>query len=299
MKDKHTVSLYSKSDTRNQTRSAEPNVFKNIIALAQNLLARLNRINCQPELLSPHLIELKRAMPLKWQMGPGDPAVSFQHCLPPIHETSKIIVLGANVGGTQAIGHILEQFPADCPPVIVVQQSSPAATAAFAALLNQRCAPRVAMAGDTDFLRQGHVLVAPPGRHILVQAVRPGQYRVLLEQGLKVNFQRPSLDVLFKSMADTVCEKAVCAVLTGAGDDGVQGLALMRAAGAHTVVQNKKTAHMPGLPGKCERADAACASLPLNQLASHILEAANQVPEEHRLLPLEQFWRPSIFTNAS
>jgi chemotaxis response regulator CheB len=299
MKHKQDVSLYLNRDTRNQKRGAETNVFKNILALAQNLLAKINRINCQPELLSPHLVELNQAMPLSWQMGPGDPAVSFQHCLPPIHEASKIIVLGANVGGTQAISHILEQFPANCPPVIVVQQSSPAATAAFAALLNQRCAPSVAIASDKDLLRQGHVLVAPPGRHIMVQAMRPGQFRVLLEQGLKINFQRPSLDVLFKSMADTVCEKAVCAVLTGAGDDGVQGLALMRAAGAHTVVQSRETAHMPGLPGKCEHADAACASLPLKQLADHILEAASQVPEEDRLLPLDQFWLPSIFTNAS
>lgn len=184
--------------------------------------------------------------------------------------TDQVVALGTSTGGTQALEAVLTQMPADCPGIVVVQHMPEKFTAAFAKRLNQLCRCEVREAVDGDRVIPGLVLIAPGGKHM--QLRRNGaQYRVSVADGPPVNRHKPSVDVLFRSVAVSAGRNALGIIMTGMGDDGAQGLLAMRRAGAVTVAQDQATSVVFGMPREAIEIGAAMEVLPLTGMARIIL----------------------------
>jgi two-component system chemotaxis response regulator CheB len=161
--------------------------------------------------------------------------------------TDKLIAVGASTGGTQAVKALLSSFPADMPGTVVVQHMPPGFTRLFAETLDASCAMTVREAREGDRVLPGLVLVAPGDHHLRV--VRSGgTYLVKLDGTDKVNGHRPSVDVLFQSVARDVAANATGVILTGMGGDGAKGLLAMRQAGARTLGQDERSCIVYGMP---------------------------------------------------
>jgi two-component system chemotaxis response regulator CheB len=187
--------------------------------------------------------------------------------------TERIIAIGASTGGTEALREILEGLPHDCPPVVVVQHMPETFTAAFARRLDGLCDVTVREARDGDRLLRGHVLIAPGNRHTLL--TRSGaQYAVEVKDGPLVSRHRPSVDVLFRSVARAAGRNAVGVILTGMGDDGAIGLREMRDAGAQTLGQDEATCVVYGMPKEAMRAGGVETELPLDRICAAMLRLA-------------------------
>ena len=183
--------------------------------------------------------------------------------------TEKIIAIGASTGGTEAIREILEAMPADAPGTVITQHIPAAFSAPFAARMDRHSAMTVCEATDGQQILPGHVYIAPGDRHLLVE--RSGaRYLCRLNDGPPVNRHKPSVDVLFRSVAEHVGPNAIGALLTGMGDDGARGLLEMRESGAPTVIQDERTSVVWGMPGEAARLGAADTELPLERIASHL-----------------------------
>jgi two-component system chemotaxis response regulator CheB len=159
----------------------------------------------------------------------------------------RLFALGASTGGPEAIRVILSELPSETPPVLVVQHMPAGFTRAFAGMLDKQCAIEVREAANGDLLRPGLALIAPGGKHLSVKSVS-GQLIAEVAGGPLVSRHRPSVDVLFESVAQQVGARAVAALLTGMGDDGARGLQLLRAAGAATLAQDEATSVVFGMP---------------------------------------------------
>jgi two-component system chemotaxis response regulator CheB len=184
-----------------------------------------------------------------------------------------LIAIGASTGGTEAIQQILTQLPENTPPIVVTQHIPPKFSAAFAQRLNQVCRFDVKEAQDGDLLRPGLALVAPGDFHLLVR--RSGaQFRALVKQGPRVAYQRPSVDVLFESVATAAGASAAGILLTGMGADGARGLLKMKHAGAYTIAQDEATSVVFGMPREAIELGAVNAVLPLGAIAKHALEVS-------------------------
>lgn len=161
--------------------------------------------------------------------------------------TTRIVALGASTGGTEAIKHVLERMPADGPAMVIAQHMPEHFTAAFAQRLDETCAMEVREARDGDSVSPGRVLIAPGNRHLLL--ARDGaRYYVEVREGPLVSRHRPSVDVLFTSVASVAGRNAVGVLMTGMGADGARGLLRMRGAGAHTMVQDEESSIVFGMP---------------------------------------------------
>ncbi|MBL0063175.1 MAG: chemotaxis response regulator protein-glutamate methylesterase [bacterium] len=161
--------------------------------------------------------------------------------------TLKIIAIGASTGGTEALREVLQRFPVNSPPTVVVQHMPEKFTKAFADRLNGICAIEVREAKDGDTLRPGLALIAPGNLHMMLQ--RSGAvYSVAVKDGPRVHHQRPAVDVLFKSIARVAGKNAVGAILTGMGGDGADGMLEMKQAGAKTIAQDEKSCVVFGMP---------------------------------------------------
>ena len=186
--------------------------------------------------------------------------------------TEHIVAIGTSTGGTQALEAVLSELPAVSPGIVVVQHMPPQFTAAFAARLNSLCEIEVREAVNNDRVVPGCALIAPGGRHMLL--VRSGaQYHVEIKDGPPVNRHRPSVDVLFRSVAKCAGKNALGVIMTGMGDDGARGLKEMRDAGAHTVAQDEATCVVFGMPKEAIRLEAAARIEPLDHIARLILAA--------------------------
>jgi two-component system chemotaxis response regulator CheB len=186
-----------------------------------------------------------------------------------------VIAIGASTGGTEAIHELLMQFPADSPGIVITQHIPPIFSQAFANRLNQACALEVKEASDGDTLTPGRVLVAPGNLHMLLRKFADG-YRVQIKDGPQVCYQRPSVDVLFGSVAEAVGSRAIGVLLTGMGTDGAQGLLRMRRVGALTIAQDEASCVVFGMPKEAIRLGAADRVLPLVQIPASILGASDQ-----------------------
>ncbi len=176
--------------------------------------------------------------------------------------TDKIIACGTSTGGTQALEAVLSQLTESCPGVVVVQHMPEKFTAAFAQRLNSICACEVREARDGDRVTTGRVLIAPGGKHM--QLRRSGaQYYVSVADGPPVNRHKPSVDVLFRSVARAAGANALGIIMTGMGDDGARGLLEMRQAGAHTIAQDRESCVVYGMPKEAIEMGAACQVLSL------------------------------------
>jgi two-component system chemotaxis response regulator CheB len=193
---------------------------------------------------------------------------------PPLNATlrtsNQILAIGASTGGTQALETVLRGLPANCPPTLVVQHMPVGFTASFAARLDTFCAMSVREAREGDRVVPGLVLIAPGNRHMLLK--RSGaEYSARIKDGPAVHFQRPSVDVLFESVAKNAGKNALGVILTGMGADGAKGLLEMRQAGARTFAQDEESCVVFGMPREAIKLGAADKILPLERIASEII----------------------------
>jgi two-component system chemotaxis response regulator CheB len=189
-----------------------------------------------------------------------------------IDTTHKLIAIGASTGGTQAIEAVLRRFPVDAPATVIVQHMPEHFTASFAKRLDGVSAMTVREARDGDVLAPGLALVAPGGRHLVIQA-SGARWVARVKDGPKVHHQRPAVDVTFQSLARCAGRNVAAALLTGMGADGARGLQALREAGAHTIAQDEATSVVWGMPGEAVKLDAACDVLPLGEVADGLLAA--------------------------
>lgn len=186
--------------------------------------------------------------------------------------TDQLIALGASTGGTEAIREVLAVMPADSPAMVISQHIPESFSKPFAERMNRYSPMTVTQAEDGEQIVPGHVYIAPGGRHLLV--VRDGaRFRCQLSDGPAVNRHRPSVDVMFRSVAQNIGPNAVGVILTGMGDDGAEGMKEMRATGAHTIAQDEKTSVVWGMPGEAVARDAAVEVVPLPEVAKRIHKA--------------------------
>jgi two-component system, chemotaxis family, protein-glutamate methylesterase/glutaminase len=192
-----------------------------------------------------------------------------------LRTTERVVAVGASTGGTEAIRELLEALPADAPAVVIAQHIPAAFSKAFAERMN-RCSPMsVCEAQDGQYILPGHAYVAPGDRHLLVE--RDGaRYRCRLSDGPHVNRHRPSVDVMFRSVAQNVGPNAVGVILTGMGEDGARGLKEMLEAGAHTIAQDEASSVVWGMPGTAVRLGAAKQVLALPRIPSELLLHASE-----------------------
>ncbi len=183
----------------------------------------------------------------------------------------KIVAIGSSTGGVEALINVLQKFPANCPPTVITQHMPPTFTRSFAERLNRLCAPVVQEATDGARLEIGKIYLAPGGeRHLrIVNASAP---HCRLVDGAPVNGHRPSVDVLFDSVAELAGRNAVGVILTGMGRDGAAGLLKMRHAGARTIGQNEKTCVVYGMPRVAHELGAVEQQFPLNAIGEEILK---------------------------
>lgn len=191
-----------------------------------------------------------------------------------VKTTNKIIAIGASTGGTDALRDVISKFPANCPPVVVVQHMPANFTKAFADRLNQMCQVQVKEAVDGEYLAMGKVLIAPGNQHMEIR--RSGiNYYVTLFDGPMMFHQRPAVEILFNSVAKYAGQNSVGAILTGMGKDGAQGLLNMRNAGASTIAQDEKTCIVFGMPKEAIDIGAAQVVKPLQFITQTILDFCN------------------------
>jgi len=183
-----------------------------------------------------------------------------------------LIAIGASTGGVEAIREVLTNLPADCAPVVITQHMPPGFTGRFAARLDELCALKVVEAEDRMPLEAGHAYVARGDYHLRVER-SSGQLKCRLGQDNLESGHRPSVDVLFESVARTVGPMAVGAILTGMGRDGARGLKLMREAGAYTLGQNQATALVYGMPRVAFEEGAVVEQAPIEQIAAKLANA--------------------------
>jgi two-component system chemotaxis response regulator CheB len=186
--------------------------------------------------------------------------------------THKVIAIGASTGGTKAIEAVLSGMPATSPGVVIVQHMPENFTTSFARRLNEICQMEVREACDDDRVVPGTALIAPGNRHMLLYR-RGGTYLVNIKNGPRVHYQRPSVDVLFQSVAKNAGKNAVGVLLTGMGADGAKGLLAMRQNGAHTIAQDEKTCVVFGMPKEAIKLEAADEVVPLSKISWTIIEA--------------------------
>jgi two-component system chemotaxis response regulator CheB len=193
----------------------------------------------------------------------------------------SVLALGSSTGGVEALINILSHFPANCPPTVITQHMPATFTKSFADRLNRLCAPEVREATEGAPLQVGRVYLAPGGeQHLEIGGGE--QLRCRVRPGEPVNGHRPSVDVLFRSVARAAGARAVGAILTGMGRDGAQGLLAMRQAGARTLGQDEASCIVYGMPKVAFDIGAVERQFPLDRMATEILKttAAERV-ERH------------------
>ncbi len=204
-------------------------------------------------------------------MAEGEPA-SGPSGLAAVRTTHKLVAIGASTGGTRALEGILRRMPPDMPGMVIVQHMPTGFTRAFAERLDGVSRISVKEAEGGDRVVPGRALVAPGGQHMFVR--RSGvRLEVAVRSGPPVNFHRPSVDVLFQSVARTVGMNAVGILLTGMGGDGASGLLELRAAGAHTVAQDEESSVVFGMPKVAIELGAAAEVVSLPDMPDAILRA--------------------------
>jgi two-component system chemotaxis response regulator CheB len=223
--------------------------------------AQVKPRNCQePGTIPPDRPELKFARATNWRHPTAES--------PPVLTAGpKVIAIGASTGGTRALEEVLRVVPAEAPAMLIVQHMPEHFTRAFADRLNDVCAVEVREAENGDNVIPGQVLIAPGNRHLLLR--RSGScYHVQLKNGPLVSRHRPSVDVLFRSVARCAGADAVGILLTGMGSDGARGLLEMHHRGAFTIAQNEATSVVYGMPREAVRLGAVDYSMPLEEIAS-------------------------------
>lgn len=185
--------------------------------------------------------------------------------------TESIIVVGVSTGGTEALRTFLSALPVDAPGVVIVQHMPEKFTASFAKRLDSLCAIHVKEAEENDSVNRGIALIAPGNRHTLLK--RAGaRYFVHIVDGPLVSRHRPSVDVLFRSTARYAGKNAIGVIMTGMGDDGVQGMSEMKESGSHTIAQDEASSIVFGMPGNAVKRGVVDEVIPLSGIADRVLK---------------------------
>jgi two-component system chemotaxis response regulator CheB len=187
-----------------------------------------------------------------------------------LNTTHKVVAIGASTGGTQAIEAVMREMPADAPGIVIVQHMPQTFTGAFAERLNRICSMQVREAQDNDDVTPGIALVAPGDKHMILSK-NGARYQVRIKEGPRVHFQRPSVDVLFQSVAKNSGQNAIGVILTGMGADGAKGLLAMHQSGAHTIAQDEKSCVIFGMPKEAIGLGGVDEILPLSHIGRAIL----------------------------
>lgn len=185
----------------------------------------------------------------------------------------RVIVIGASTGGTEAVKEVLAGLLLGCPPVLVVQHMPESFTPSFARRLDSLCRIRVKEAEEGEPALAGHAYIAPGHSHLRL-AREGGGYRCALSREAPVSRHRPSVDVLFRSAADSAGAAALAVILTGMGKDGAEGMLELRRAGAHTIAQDRESCVVFGMPRAAIALEAAAETLPLAHIAPRLLQLA-------------------------
>jgi two-component system chemotaxis response regulator CheB len=193
-----------------------------------------------------------------------------------LRTTDRIIAIGASTGGTEAIKQVLMGLPPDAPGIVIAQHIPKAFSTPFAKRMNECCHMTVYEAEDGQQILAGHVYIAPGDRHLLVE--RDGaRYICRLDDGPVVNRHKPSVDVLFRSVAQSAGRNALGVLLTGMGKDGARGLLEMRETGSPTIAQDEATSVVWGMPGEAVALAAAQHILPLQEIAAALSTLAAEM----------------------
>ncbi len=189
-----------------------------------------------------------------------------------MHAPNKIVVIGVSTGGPNAVQYVLSQLPADFPGSVVVVQHMPEGfTEMFARRLDETCSIEVKEAQSGDLLLAGRALICPGNRHIKIRRMPLGNIAVLSDED-KVNGHRPSVDVLFRSAAQEFGKQTIAILMTGMGEDGAEGLGLVKAAGGITIAQSESSCVVYGMPKAAIERGYATRVVPLDAMA-HTLQA--------------------------
>ncbi len=189
--------------------------------------------------------------------------------------TEMVVCIGASTGGTEALREVLTSLPANSPGIVVVQHMPENFTRAFAHRLNGLCEVDVKEAQNGDTVMRGHVLIAPGGRHLLLER-QGARYVTSVRDGPLVSRHRPSVDVLFRSAARNAGSNAIGILMTGMGDDGARGLLEMKEAGGRTFAQDEATSIVFGMPKEAIARGAADKVVPLGSIARELLLASTR-----------------------
>jgi two-component system, chemotaxis family, protein-glutamate methylesterase/glutaminase len=184
---------------------------------------------------------------------------------------NTVIAVGASTGGTEAIKRFLNSLPSDMPPVLIVQHMPANFTASFAQRLDETCALHVKEAEDKEPVKKGTVYIAPGGKHMTIRN-SGGNTVICVSDGDLVNRHRPSVNVLFNSVAEVKGKHAIGIIMTGMGDDGASGMLAMKEKGAFTIAQDESTSVIFGMPHKAILAGGIEEILPLDQIGKTICD---------------------------
>ncbi|MBN4079267.1 chemotaxis response regulator protein-glutamate methylesterase [Beggiatoa alba] len=187
-----------------------------------------------------------------------------------VQRTGPLIAIGASTGGTQALEAILTALPANSLPILIVQHMPEKFTHTFANRLNELCKVEVKEAENNDALLPGRVLIAPGGKHMMLQTTQFGS-SVQVKDGPLVSRHKPSVDVLFRSVSKYAGGKALGIIMTGMGDDGAKGLKEMHDAGAKTIAQNEATCVVYGMPQEAVKLGAIDHEIALSKIPEMIV----------------------------
>ena len=215
--------------------------------------------------------------------APAKPAVSSASLLGKL-STEKLIAIGASTGGTEAIKEVLVHMPADAPAIVITQHMPPGFTTSFAARLNSLCQITVKEAVHGERILPGHAYIAPGGKQFSISRSGANYVAVVDEQAPPVNRHKPSVEVLFKSVAQFVGRNAFGIMLTGMGADGAVAMREMKDAGSYNYVQDEASCIVFGMPREAIAHGAAHEVLPLNQIAPAVLAQLRASPDvRHRI----------------
>ncbi len=211
----------------------------------------------------------------------ADAVLAKQSAPRQLRTTERIVAIGASTGGTEAIKDVLVKLPPDMPGVVITQHIPKLFSGAFARRMDSLCQMTVCEAEDGQQILRGHAYIAPGDKHLLV--VRDGaRYTCRLDDGAPVNRHKPSVDVLFRSVAQQAGRNAIGVILTGMGKDGALGLKEMREAGSPTIAQDEATSMVWGMPGEAVAVGAACDVLPLGEVHTRILQLSDEMDVTRR-----------------
>ena len=188
-----------------------------------------------------------------------------------VETTEKLVAIGTSTGGTQALERVLTALPRVSPGIVIVQHMPEKFTEAFAQRLNGLCQIEVSEAQDQQRVLPGHALIAPGGKHLVVKR-NGAQFHVEVVDGPLVNRHRPSVDVMFRSVAACAGQNALGVIMTGMGDDGVRGLLEMRQAGAQTLGQDEASCVVYGMPKEAYKAGAVQRQIALEHIPQQIID---------------------------